>query len=158
MDSPIFGPSRDDVACGPILHAANSRVKARVPSARSVEVPQDEIHDVWLAVEQPEQTHPKQYARVAMPGCTARSAVARTRLHVAGRAPGGSILRRANGVRGGVLELRMRGGPTAPALCGLPPRARGAGEFRTVCIPAKNCDRIFSRRFFTERKNTGQVI
>ena len=33
-------------------------------------------------------------------GCTASSAVARTRRHVAGRAPGGSILRRAAAVRG----------------------------------------------------------
>jgi hypothetical protein len=53
---------------------------------------------------QAEQTHPKQYARVAVPGCTARSAVARTRRHVAGCAPGGSILRQTPGVRGGVRE------------------------------------------------------
>ena len=39
----------------------------------------------------------------------------------------GSILRRAPGVRGGV-----RGGLTAPAGRGLPPKARGAGEFRTA--------------------------
>ena len=92
MDAPIVGPSRDDVSGGPILHAVNCRVKARrVPSARSVVVPQDEIHDVCLAVAQLEQTHPKQYARVAVPGCTARSAVARPRRHVAGCAPGGSI-------------------------------------------------------------------
>ena len=38
-----------------------------------------------------------------MPGCTASSAVARTRRHVAGRAPGGSILRRAAALRGCVL-------------------------------------------------------
>ncbi len=41
---------------------------------------------VGFAVEQPEQTHPKQYARVAVAGCTARSAVARKRPHVAGGA------------------------------------------------------------------------
>jgi hypothetical protein len=39
----------------------------------------------------------------------------------------GSILRRAPGVRGGV-----RGRSTAPARRGLPPKARGAGEFRTA--------------------------
>ena len=64
-----------------------------------VVVLQDEIHGVCFAVEQAEQTHPKHDALVAVPGCTARSAVARTRRHVAGRAPGGSILRRAPGVR-----------------------------------------------------------
>jgi hypothetical protein len=54
-----------------------------LPSARSVVVPQDEIHDVGLAVEQPEQTLPKQDARVAVqPVCTTRSAVARAKLHV----------------------------------------------------------------------------
>jgi hypothetical protein len=99
MDAPILGPSRDDVSGGPMLHALNCRVKVRrVPSARSVciyllelpgtqarvVVPKDEIHDVCLAVAQLEQTHPKQYARVAVPGFTARSAVARTRRHVAG--------------------------------------------------------------------------
>ena len=88
MDAPIKVPSRDDVACGPILHDKNPRVKVRrVPSARSVciyllelpgtqarvVVPKDEIHDVCLAMAQLEQTHPKQYARVAVPGCTARS-------------------------------------------------------------------------------------
>ena len=88
MDAPILGPSRDDVSGGPMLHALNCRVKARrVPSARSVciyllelpgtqarvVVPKDEIHDVCLAMAQLEQTHPKQYARVAVPGCTARS-------------------------------------------------------------------------------------
>jgi hypothetical protein len=85
MDAPIFAPSRDDVADGPILYAPNYRVKARrVPSARPVVVlPQDEIHDVCLVVEQAEQTHPKHDALVAVPGCTARSAVARTRRHVA---------------------------------------------------------------------------
>ena len=37
MDAPILGPSRDDVASGPILHALNARVKARrVPSARGI--------------------------------------------------------------------------------------------------------------------------
>jgi hypothetical protein len=91
MDAPIFAPSRDDVAGGPILHAQNVPVKARrVPSARPViVVPQDEIHDVCLVVEQVEQTHPKHDARVAVPGCTARSAVARTRRHVAVRQPAG---------------------------------------------------------------------
>jgi hypothetical protein len=63
-----------------------------------VVVPQHEIHDVCLVVELSEQTHPKHDARVAVPGCTASSAVARTRRHVAGRAPGGSILRRAAAV------------------------------------------------------------
>jgi hypothetical protein len=78
MDAPIVGPSRDDLSGGPILHAVKCSVKARsVPSARSVVVPQDEIHDVCLAVAQLDQTHPKQYARVAVLGCTARSAVAR---------------------------------------------------------------------------------
>ena len=49
-DAPILGPSRDDVASGPILHALNARVKARrVPSARPlVVVPQHEIHDVCV--------------------------------------------------------------------------------------------------------------
>jgi hypothetical protein len=71
---------------------------------------QDEIHGVCLAVEQAEQTHPKHDALVAVPGCTARSAVARTRRHVARRAPGGSILRRAPGVRWRCLsELHQRG-------------------------------------------------
>jgi hypothetical protein len=43
MDAPICGPSRNDVAGGPIFHAPNCRVKARrAPSARSVvEVLQD---------------------------------------------------------------------------------------------------------------------
>ena len=68
MNEPICIPNCDYVAGGPILHAEDASVKARlVPSARSVEVPQDQIHDVGLAVEQPEQTHPKQYARVAVP-------------------------------------------------------------------------------------------
>jgi hypothetical protein len=68
MNEPICIPNCDYVAGGPILHAEHASVKARlVPSARSVEVPQDQIHDVGLAVEQPEQTHPKQYARVAVP-------------------------------------------------------------------------------------------
>jgi hypothetical protein len=57
-----------------------------------VVVLQDEIHGVCLAVEQAEQTNPKHDALVTVPGCTARSAVARTRRHVARRAPGGSIL------------------------------------------------------------------
>ncbi len=53
--------SRRDVAGGPILHALNGRVKARrVPSARSVEVPQDDIDDVCFVVEQAEQSLPKQ--------------------------------------------------------------------------------------------------
>ena len=55
------------------MHAPNLRVKARrVPSARSVVVPQDKIHDVSLAVEQAEQAHPQHYARfIYIPGCTA---------------------------------------------------------------------------------------
>jgi hypothetical protein len=54
-----------------------------LPSARSVVVPQNEIHDVGLAVEQPEQTHP-QDARVAVqPVCTTRNAEARAKLLVA---------------------------------------------------------------------------
>ena len=87
---PTCAPSSDDVAGGPILHAQNCRVKARrVPSARPVVVVlQDEIHGVCLAVEQAEQTNPKHDALVAVPGCTARSAVARTRRHVARRAEG----------------------------------------------------------------------
>ena len=50
MDAPMFVPSRDHVASGPILHALNARVKARrVPSARPlVVVPQHEIHDVCV--------------------------------------------------------------------------------------------------------------
>jgi hypothetical protein len=129
----ILGPSRDDVASGLILHAPNSRVKARrVPSARPlVVVAQHEIHDVCRVVELSEQTLPKHDALVAVPGCTARSAVARTRRHVAGRAPGGSILPRAAAVRGCVLPLRMRGA-TAAALRVLPPKARGTGELRTA--------------------------
>ena len=52
VDASICIPSSDEVVGGPILQAQNSRVKARrVPSARSVVVPQDEIHDVGLAVE-----------------------------------------------------------------------------------------------------------
>jgi len=59
------GPSRDHVAGVPISQALNCRVKARrAPSARSVVGPRDQIHDVGLAVEQPEQTHPKHDARV----------------------------------------------------------------------------------------------
>jgi hypothetical protein len=73
-----------------------------------VVVPQDEIHDVCLAVEQAEQTHPKHDARVAVPGCTARSAVARTRRHVTRRAPGGSILRRALGLAAAADAWRPR--------------------------------------------------
>jgi len=84
-------PSRDDVAGGPILHERILLVQARrAPSARSVVEPKDEIYDVGLVLEQAEQTHPKHDARVAV----ARSAVARTRRHVVGRAPGGSILHR----------------------------------------------------------------
>jgi hypothetical protein len=77
--APIKARCRDDVAGGSILHAVNNFVKAcRAPSARSMVVPQDQIHDVGLAVEQPEQPHPKHDARaVAVPGCTARGAVAR---------------------------------------------------------------------------------
>ena len=110
MDAPILGPSRDDVASGPILHAHNYRVKARrVPSARPlVVVPQDVIHDVCLVVELSEQTHPKHDARVAVPGCTASSVVAHTRRHVAGRAPGGSILRRATAVRSSGCLLQVQ--------------------------------------------------
>ena len=54
---------------------------------------------------QAEQTHPKHDALVAVPGCTARSAVARTRRHVAGCAPGGSILRQTPGVRGACVNI-----------------------------------------------------
>jgi hypothetical protein len=111
VDASICIPSRDDVVGGPILQAQNPRVKARrVPSARSVVLPQDEIHDVGLAVEQAEQAHPKQDARVA----EALSAVARTRGHVAGRAHGGSILRRRPGARGRVLPLRYVAGAPDP--------------------------------------------
>ena len=46
-----------------------------------------------------------------------------SRWHGCSAAPGGSILRRTPGVRGG---------STAPALRGLPPKARGAGEFCTA--------------------------
>ena len=112
VDASICIPSRDDVAGGPILHAHNWFFKARhVPSARSsVVVPQHEIHDVGLVVEQAEQAHPKQDARVAV----ALSAVARTRRHVAGRAHGGSILRRRPGARGRVLPLRYVAGAPGP--------------------------------------------
>ena len=131
VDASTFIPSPDDVAGGPILQAHHWRLKARrVPSDRSVVVPQDEIHDVGLAVEQAEQAHRKQDARVAVPGCTTRSAVARTRSHVAGRAPGGSILRRRPGARGRVLPLR--GAQAAAALGGLPPKPFGTGE---ICSP-----------------------
>jgi len=97
MVVPFAVPSRDDVAEWPILQAQNFRVKVRrVPSARSVVVPQDEIHDVGLAVEQAEQTHPKHDALHGIllrlrACCTARSAVC-TRRHVVGRAPCGSAL------------------------------------------------------------------
>jgi hypothetical protein len=43
---------------------------------------------------------------------------------------GGVRCRRLHSACGGVLPLRMRCGPTAPALRVLPPKARGAGEFR----------------------------
>jgi hypothetical protein len=76
-------------------------------------------------VEQAEQTHPKHDARVAVTGCTACSAVARTRRHVAGHAPGCSMLPGAPGVRGGVLPLRMRGAPTAAAVRGLSRKTAG---------------------------------
>jgi hypothetical protein len=107
----------------------NSCVKAhRVPSARSVVVPQDEIHDVGF---KPEKTHPKHDTHVAVPGCTARSAVARTRRDVAGRAPGGSILRRAPGA--------IRGAQTAASLMGLAPKARLTVEFRTANSDTRRC-------------------
>jgi hypothetical protein len=91
MDVPFAVPSRDDVIGGPILHAQNVCVKVRrVTSDRSVVVPQDEIHDVGLAMEQTEQTHPKHDARVAVPGCTAHSSTHMT--SSGGRAPCGSAL------------------------------------------------------------------
>ena len=131
----VCAPSHDDVAGGPILHAVNCRVKARrAPAARPVVVPQDQIRHVRLAVEQGVETRAEHDARaVAVPGCTACSAVARARRHVAWlRRAGGSVLRRAPRRRGGVPPPPVRGGPTAGALGGPPPKARGAGEFRTA--------------------------
>ena len=94
----VCAPSHDDVAGGPILHAVNCRVKARrAPAVRSVVLPQDLIHHVGLAVEQFVETCAENVARaVAVPGRTARGAVARARRHVAGlRRAGGSSLRHA---------------------------------------------------------------
>jgi hypothetical protein len=82
MDVPIFDSSRYDVACGPILHSQNIFVKvSRVPSDRPV-----------VVASTAEQSHPKHNTRVAVTGCTANtarartahSAVALTRRHVAG--------------------------------------------------------------------------
>ena len=128
--APFITTRRDDVAGGPVLPTENFCVKAhRAPAARSVVVPQDQIHHISLAVEQGVETRAEDDARaVAVPGCTARGAVARARRQVAGlrRAGGGSVLRRALGV--GVLPPPcLRGAPTAAALRGPPPKARGAG-------------------------------
>jgi len=126
---------RDDVSGGPVLHALNSRVKARrAPAARPVIVPQDQIHHVGLAVEQGVETRAEDDARaVAVPGCSACSAVARARRHVSGlRRAGGSVLRPAPRLRGGVPPPPVRGGPTAAALGDPPLKARGAGKFRTA--------------------------
>jgi len=131
----ILTTRRDNVAGGPVLHAGNFRVQAyRAPAARPVIVPQDQIHHVGLAVEQGVETRAEDDARaVAVPGCTACSAVARARRHVAGlRRAGGSVLRRAPRRRGGVPPPPVRGGPTAAALGSPPPKVRGAGEFRTA--------------------------
>ena len=102
--APIVTTRRDDVTGGPVSHAANCRVKARrAPAARPVIVPQDQIHHVGLAVEQGVETRAEDDARaVAVPGCTACSAVARTRRHVALlRRAGGSVRRPAPRRRGG---------------------------------------------------------
>ena len=135
--APISSTRRDDVSqAGPVLHAANSRVKARrAPAARPVIVPQDQIRHVRLAVEQGVETRAEDDARaVAVPSCTARSAVARARRHVAGlRRASGSVLRRATRLRGGVPPPPLRGAPTTvAALGGLSQKARGAGKFRTA--------------------------
>ena len=93
MDVAIDVPSRDDVAGGPVLHALNFHVKARRPasvvgSCRTTvvpQVPQDQIHHVALAVEQFVQARAEGDTHaVAVPGCTARSAVAHARRRVAG--------------------------------------------------------------------------
>ena len=65
----MCGPRRDDVAAmtspaGPYCTQHKAR---RVPSARSVVEPQDQIQDVGLAVEQPDRIHAKHSARVAFP-------------------------------------------------------------------------------------------
>jgi len=135
--APIIITRRDDVTGGPVLHAFNSRVQARrAPAARPEVVPQDQIHHVGLAVEQGVETRAQDDARaVAVPGCTACSAVARARRHVplprGQRRAGGSVLRRAPRRRGGVPPPPVRGA-TAAALGGPPPKAFGAGEFRTA--------------------------
>ena len=123
--APIRITRRDDVAGGPVLHAVNPGVKSRcAPAARSVVVLQDQIHHVGLA-EPPEQSPPDldALARVAVPGRTARSAVARARRHVSGlRRAGGSFLRRAHRRRCCVPPVR--GAPDAAAALGGPKPAR----------------------------------
>ena len=132
MNLPTFVPNRDDVAGGSVLQRANARAKARrAPAARAVVVPQDQIHHVCVVVEQVVETLAEHDARVPVPGCTARGAVARARRQVAGlwcRGTGGSC----RGGRGGVLPSSIRCAPTAAALRGPPLKARGAGEFRTA--------------------------
>ena len=142
MYAPIAAPGRDDVASGPVLHAVNRRVKARRgPAARAVVLPQDNIHDVGLAVEQVVEARAEEDARGAVvPGCTARGAMARARRHVAGlwcRGAGGSFLRclrRVPGRRGpgGVPPPSLRCAPTDAALRGPPLKAWSAGERRTA--------------------------
>jgi hypothetical protein len=105
MYVPVLISRRDDVAGGPVLHAENYCTKARrAPSARSGArrpVPQDQIHHVGLAVEHIVEARAEDDARAdAVPVCTARSAVAHARRHVAVlRRAGGSILRRTPGHR-----------------------------------------------------------
>jgi len=115
-------------------HALHRYTKQRLLVER-LQLPQDQIHHVGLAVEQGVETHAEHDARaVAVPGCTARSAVARARRHVAGlRRAGGSALRSAPRLRGGVPPPRLRGAPTTAAALGGPPqKARGAEKFRTA--------------------------
>ena len=85
MNAPPTTARRDDVAGGSVAHAAKCLVKARcAPAARSVVLPQDHIYRVVLAFEQVVKTRAEQDAHAAtVPGCMARSTVARTRCHVA---------------------------------------------------------------------------
>ena len=125
-DAPI--PSRDDVACGPILHAHNVRVKARrVPSARPVVVvPQHEIHD---GLAKPSRT----CCRARMHGKQ------RSGTHTA--SCGGERSRRLHSV-----ATRRRARVTAAALRVLPPKARRTGEFRTA-VSAHTAQHCAALRF-----------
>ena len=76
---------RDDVATGAILNGRNWCVHARRnPAGRAEVVPQDQIHDVGLAVEQVVEARAEDDAHIPVPGCTAHGAVTRARRHMAG--------------------------------------------------------------------------